>query len=82
MAGVQLVGTDKSPLFESKLVPATTSDCDYLLSSSTWLRKKIEARDVHADDPELSKTLWDTSLSEVDLGFWKALLILWEKFRR
>ena len=69
MSGVQLVGTpEKSPLFESKLVPATTTS-DYLLSSSTWLRKKIEARDVHADDPELSKTLWDTSLSEVDLGF-------------
>ena len=82
MAGVQLVGTpEKSPLFESKLVPATTTS-DYLLSSSTWLRKKIEARDVHADDPELSKTLWDTSLSEVILGLWKALLILWEKFRR
>ena len=33
------------------------------------MRKKIQARDVHADDPELSRTLWDTSLSEVDLGF-------------
>ena len=69
MAGVQLVGTpEKSPLFESKFVPATTTS-DYLLASSTWLRKKIQARDVHADDPELSKTLWETSLSEVDLGF-------------
>ena len=80
MAGVRLVGTpDKSPLFESKLVPATTTS-GYLLSSSSWLRKKIQARDVHADDPELSKTLWDISLS--DFGFWKALLIQWEKFRR
>ena len=68
MAGVRLGTPDKSPLFESKLAPATTTS-DYLLSSSTWLRKKIQARDVHADDPELSKTLWDTSLSEVDLGF-------------
>ena len=67
MARIHLVGTpDKSPLFESKFVPATTTS-DYLLSSSTWLRKKIQARDVHAD--ELSRTLWDTSLSEVDLGF-------------
>ena len=69
MRGVDLVGTpDKSPLFESKFVPATTTS-DYLLASSTWLRKKIQARDVHADDPELSRTLWDTSLAEVDLGF-------------
>ena len=69
MAGVKLVGMpDKFPLFESKFVPATTTS-DYLLASSKWLRKKIQARDVHADDPELSKTLWETSLSEVDLGF-------------
>ena len=69
MAGVHLVGApDKSPLFESKFVPATTTS-DYLLASSTWLREKIQAPDVHADDPELSRTLWDTSLSEVDLGF-------------
>ena len=69
MAGVDLVGTpDKSPLFESKFVPATTTS-DYLLASSTWLRKKIQARDIHADEPKLSRSLWDTSLSEVDLGF-------------
>ena len=69
MRGVELAGTpDKSPLFESKFVPATTTSV-YLLASSTWLRKKIQARDVHADDPELSRTLWDTSLAEVDLGF-------------
>ena len=69
MTGVKLVGMpDTSPLFESKFVPATTTS-DYLLASSKWLRKKIQARDVHADDPELSRTLWETSLSEVDLGF-------------
>ena len=49
-------------------MPATTTSY-YLLASSTWLRKKIQARDAHADDPELSMTLWDTSLSEVGLGF-------------
>ena len=69
LSGVDLVGTpDKSPLFDSKFVPATTTS-DYLLSSSSWVRKKIEARDVHGDDPELSKILWETSLSEVDMGF-------------
>ena len=69
LSGVELVGTpDKSPLFDSKLAPATTTS-DYLLSSSSWVHRKVEARDVHGDDPELSKILWETSLSEVDLGF-------------
>ena len=54
MAGVQLVGMpEKSPLFEAKFVPATATS-DYLLASSTSVRKKIQARDVHADDPHLS----------------------------
>ena len=69
MAGVQLVGTpEKSPLFDLKFVPATSTS-DYLLASSTWVRRKIQARDVHGDDPGLSRISCGTSLSEVDLGF-------------
>ena len=29
----------------------------------------MEARNVHADDPEMSRLLWDTTLQEVESGF-------------
>lgn len=69
MVGAELVGTpSKSPLFDTKIKPATSTPA-YALLTSKWLRKKLEARNVHQDDPELSQLLWDTTLQEVEAGF-------------
>ncbi|CAK9104190.1 unnamed protein product [Durusdinium trenchii] len=67
--GTDLVGTpSKSPLFDTKIKPATWTP-EYALLTSTWQRKKMEAKNIHGDDPELSVLLWDTTLKEVELGF-------------
>ena len=69
MTGLDLVGTaSKSPFFDTKLVPATTTP-QFLQLSARWQRPKMEARNVHADDPEMSRLLWDTTLQEVESGF-------------
>lgn len=69
MAGTALVGTPtKSPLFDTKIKPATTTP-EYALLTSKWLRKKLESRNIHQDEPELSQLLWDTTLQEVEAGF-------------
>ena len=69
MSGLDLVGTaSKSPFFDTKLVPATTTP-HFLQMSAKWQRPKMEARNVHADDPEMSRLLWDTTLQEVESGF-------------
>ncbi|CAK9023436.1 Uncharacterized protein (Fragment), partial [Durusdinium trenchii] len=39
-----------------------------------WQRKRIEANDIHKDDPELSKILWETTMSEVEAGFLQVVL--------
>ena len=69
MSGLDLVGTaSKSPFFDTKLVPATSTP-QFLQMSAKWQRPKMEARNVHADDPEMSRLLWDTTLQEVESGF-------------
>ena len=69
MTGTDLVGVaTKSPFFETKLVPASTTP-EFALLSSRWQRKKLEAVDIHESDPELAKVLWETTLQEVDAGF-------------
>ena len=69
MQGVHLVGVaTRSPFFGDKIVPATTTP-EFAVLSNKWQRKKIEAKNIHADDPELSKTLWETIMQEVDRGF-------------
>ncbi|CAK9052971.1 unnamed protein product [Durusdinium trenchii] len=69
MQGVHLVGVaTRSPFFGDKIVPATTTP-EFAVLSNKWQRKKIEAKNIHADDPELSKTLWETTMQEVDRGF-------------
>ena len=69
MKGVSLVGVPKkSPLFASKLCPATTT-VDLLLKASKWRNRTILSRNIHQDEPELSRILWDTTLGEVEKGF-------------
>lgn len=73
MAGTALVGTpSKSPLFDAKIKLATTTP-QYSLLTSKWLRKKLEARNIHGDEPELAQLSWDTTLQEVESGFWRVL---------
>ena len=69
MQGVDLVGVaERSPFFGAKIVPACTTP-KFALMTNKWQRKQIEARNIHEQDPELARTLWDTTLNEVDLGF-------------
>lgn len=69
MAGLDLVGTaTKSPFFDTKLVPATTTP-QFLKLSARWQRPKLESRNVHSDDPEMARLLWDSTLQEVEAGF-------------
>ncbi len=69
MKGVPLVGVpNKSPLFASKLCPATTT-VDLLLKASRWRNRTIVSRNIHHDEPELSRILWETTLGEVEKGF-------------
>lgn len=69
MTGLELVGTaSKSPFFDAKLVPATTTP-QFLQMSARWQGPKMGARKVHAGDPEMSRLLWDTTLQEVESGF-------------
>ena len=69
MLGLDLVGVaSKSPFFDTKITPATATP-QFALISARWQRKRIEANDIHKDDPELSKILWETTQSEVEAGF-------------
>ena len=69
MAGLDLVGTaTKSPFFDTKLVPATSTP-QFLKLSARWQRPKMESRNVHSDDPEMARMLWDSTLQEVEAGF-------------
>ena len=69
MHGVDLVGVaERSPFFGTKIAPASTTP-QFALMTNKWQRKQIEARNIHEHDPELAKTLWETTLSEVKQGF-------------
>ena len=69
MLGADLVGVaSKSPFFDQKLVPASTTP-EFALVSDRWQRKRLEAVNIHKDDPELARVLWDTTLQEVEAGF-------------
>ena len=69
MKGVDLAGKpDKSPLFETKDVPATSTP-ELLLESAHWRRERLKARDPHKDDPEATWQLWDCTLKDCDNGF-------------
>ena len=69
MQGVDLVGVaERSPFFGTKIVPASTTP-HFALLTNKWQRKQIEARNIHEHDPELAKTLRETTLSEVEQGF-------------
>ena len=71
MEGVSLVGKPaKSPLFDHKEVPASTSP-EMLLSSSAWMRARILSRDTHASEPALARELWKVTLQDVERGFLK-----------
>ena len=62
MLGTDLVGVpSKSPFFDWKLAPATTTP-KFALISERWQRKKLEAVNIHQDDPELAKILCSPSL--------------------
>ncbi len=39
------------------------------MKSSKWVRKKILARDIHENDLELSRVLWETTMAERDKGY-------------
>lgn len=58
----------KSPFFDTKIAPAT-STLQFALISARWQRKKFQANNIHKDDPELSKVLQETTMSEVELDF-------------
>lgn len=70
MKGLDLVGTaSKAPFFDTKLVPATTTPLFFLRMSAKWQRPKMEARNAHADVPEMSSPLRDTTLQRLRLVF-------------
>ena len=67
--GVELVGQpDHSPLFQKCLVPAATSP-ELLKKSAVWRNEMFLERPVHAEEPNLTKTLWELTLQEVKRGF-------------
>ncbi|CAE7492473.1 unnamed protein product [Symbiodinium sp. CCMP2592] len=69
MMGVDLVGKpDKSPLFETKDSPATSTP-ELLLESARWRRERLKGRDPHEKDPEATWQLWDCTLKDRDDGF-------------
>lgn len=69
MLGTDLVGVpSKSPFFDWKLVPGTTTP-HFALLSDRWHRKKLEAFNIHQDDPELARVLWETALQEVEAEY-------------
>ena len=69
MQGMELVGTaSRSKFFDTKLNLATASP-NFTLLTAKWQRHKIGARDVHADDKEVSKLLWGNTIQEVEAGF-------------
>ncbi|CAE7385689.1 unnamed protein product [Symbiodinium sp. CCMP2592] len=69
MMGVDLVGKpDKSPLFETKESPATSTP-ELLLESASWRRERLKGRDPHEKDPEATWQLWDCTLKDRGDGF-------------
>ena len=55
MAGVDLVGIpSKSPLFDVKVVPASTNE-QFLLWGAKCDREVLLSRNIHVDDPEMSQ---------------------------
>ncbi|OLP75775.1 hypothetical protein AK812_SmicGene44377 [Symbiodinium microadriaticum] len=69
MKGVDLVGKpDKSPLFETKEVPAKSSEA-LLLESAKWRRERLKSRDPHKGDVEATQQLWECTLKDRDNGF-------------
>ncbi|CAE7236604.1 unnamed protein product, partial [Symbiodinium microadriaticum] len=69
MKGVDLVGKpDKSPLFETKDVPAKSSEA-LLLESAKWRRERLKSRDPHKGDAEATQQLWECTLKDRDNGF-------------
>ena len=69
MKGVDLVGKpDKSPLFETKEVPAKSSEA-LLLESAKWRRERLKSRDPHKGDAEATQQLWECTLKDRDNGF-------------
>ena len=69
MTGVDLVGTpSKSSLFDVKVVPACTTE-QFLLWGAKCNRSILLRRNIHEDDPELSKILWDVTMEEQSKGF-------------
>ena len=69
MTGVDLVGIpSKSPLFDVKVVPACTTE-QFLLWGAKSNRAILLSRNIHEDDPELSKILWDVTMEEQAKGF-------------
>ena len=69
MKGVDLVGTpDKSPLYDSKHVPASTT-AELLLESSEWRRQRLKAKNPHEGDANFSELLWEQTMADVDGGF-------------
>ena len=69
MTGVDLVGVpSKSPLFDVKVVPASTNE-QFLLWGAKCNRSILLSRNIHSDDPELSQVLWDVTMEEQRKGF-------------
>ena len=69
MCGLDLTGVaSKCTIFDTKIVPATSTP-EFALLSARWQRKKIEAHNIHQDDPKLSQILWEKTLTEVEAGF-------------
>lgn len=69
MTGVDLVGVpSKSPLFEVKFVPACTNE-QFLMWGAKCNRSLLLSRNIHENDPELAKILWDVTLEEQSKGF-------------
>ncbi|CAE7214548.1 unnamed protein product [Symbiodinium sp. CCMP2456] len=71
MKGVDLVGKpDKSPLFDTKEVPAKSTEA-LLLESASWRRERLKAKDPHKGDMEATIQLWECTLKDRDNGFLK-----------
>ena len=58
---------DKSPLFETKEVPAKSSEA-LLLESAKWRRERLKSRDPHQGDAEATQQLWECTLKDRDNG--------------
>ena len=67
--GVQLTGWEpESPLFAKRWnPPLTTVEC--LDGSAKWQRRAVMNRPFGEDEKEAASTLWDETMSEVELGF-------------